>query len=215
MAELVLKMSVTVDGFVGGPNGEIDWIFQTMDDAATRWTVDNVWQAGFHAMGTRTFRDMASFWPTSTEVFAAPMNAIPKIVFTRNPARAPDAGETTTALAGATRRREARGEPTLPADPDTLKTWLQPVVANGADLTAEIARLKREASKDIIAHGGASFARSLVSLDLVDEYRLLVHPIALGHGLALFGALERPRNLKLVEVKPFPGGAAAHIYRKG
>jgi hypothetical protein len=45
MRKLILKMNITLDGFVGGPNGEIDWIFKTMSEDAKRWTVDKVWQA--------------------------------------------------------------------------------------------------------------------------------------------------------------------------
>ncbi|HEX2510308.1 MAG TPA: hypothetical protein VHK66_07275 [Microvirga sp.] len=67
MRQLVLKMSISVDGFVGGPGGELDWIFPTYDEGATAWTVDCLWQAGVHIMGSRTFHDMAAFWPSSTE----------------------------------------------------------------------------------------------------------------------------------------------------
>src|SRR5882762_6043023 len=81
--KLILKMSVSVDGFVGGPNGEIDWIFKSMDDKAAAWTLDKIWQAGVHIMGSRTFYDMAAYWPYSTEPFAAPMNEIPKMVFSK------------------------------------------------------------------------------------------------------------------------------------
>jgi dihydrofolate reductase len=60
--KLILKMSVSVDGFVGGPNGELDWIFRSLDKDATAWTIENLWQAGVHIMGSRTFRDMAAYW---------------------------------------------------------------------------------------------------------------------------------------------------------
>ncbi|HEX7928162.1 MAG TPA: hypothetical protein VF678_11255 [bacterium] len=66
MRKLVLKMSMTVDGFVCGPNGEIDWIFRGSDPSSREWMVGFIGQAGLHIMGSRTFHDMASFWPTST-----------------------------------------------------------------------------------------------------------------------------------------------------
>jgi dihydrofolate reductase len=81
LREVILKMSMSIDGFVGGPNGEIDWLFPTMDEEATAWTVENLREAGVHVMGSRTFRDMAAYWPTSMEPFAAPMNEIPKVYF--------------------------------------------------------------------------------------------------------------------------------------
>jgi dihydrofolate reductase len=83
------------------------------------------------------------------------------------------------------------------------------------DLEAEIAGLKRDPGKDIVAHGGATFARSLVRLGLVDEYQLLVHPVALGQGLPLFADLPSPLDLTLVGVTAFGSGAVAHVYRAG
>jgi dihydrofolate reductase len=65
----------------------------------------------------------------------------------------------------------------------------------------------------IIAHGGASFARSLVAAGLVDQYHLLMHPVALGKGLPVFSDLAAPRPLKLMSSKAFPGGSVAQIYR--
>jgi dihydrofolate reductase len=81
-------------------------------------------------------------------------------------------------------------------------------------LAEEVARLKHEPGKDILAHGGAAFAQSLVRLGLVDEYRLLVHPVALGRGLPLFSAIATPLDLELVDLKRFSGGAVAHVYTK-
>lgn len=83
MSKLVLLMQVSVDGFVAGPNGELDWIFKTMDSGATAWIVERLWKAGVHIMGSHTYQDMAAYWPSSTEPFAAPMNEIPKIVFSQ------------------------------------------------------------------------------------------------------------------------------------
>ena len=82
-------------------------------------------------------------------------------------------------------------------------------------LADEIGRLKQEPGKEIMAHGGAGFARSLVRLGLVDEYRLLIHPVALGSGLGLFSSLARPIDLKPISTIAFPGGAIAKIYRPG
>src|SRR5581483_3264798 len=107
-------MSVSADGFVAGPNGEIDWLFRSTDPVATAWTVATIRDVGVHIMGSRTFQDMAAYWPSSTEPFAAPMNDIPKVVFSRS-GRAGGAGQaaTTQALADARARAEA-----LPRQPD-------------------------------------------------------------------------------------------------
>jgi dihydrofolate reductase len=85
-------------------------------------------------------------------------------------------------------------------------------VASG-DLAEEVADLKAEDGKPIIAHGGASFARSLVAQGLIDQYDLLVHPVMLGKGLPVFSDLAMPRPLRLISSRAFPGGAVAQIYR--
>jgi dihydrofolate reductase len=201
MRNLILKMSISVDGYVGGPQAGIDWIFDTMDAEATAWTMDAIMKAGLHAMGSQTFYDMVSYWPTSTEPFAAPMNEIPKAVFSRkglDPAR-----PTSGAARDAVRQRKETAE--TPA----LATWTDVPVYTG-DLAEEIARLKAQPGKDIVAHGGAGFAQSLVQTGLIDEYMLLVHPVALGEGLRLF---PQRVNLRLVSVTAFPKGAVAHVYQ--
>jgi dihydrofolate reductase len=85
-------------------------------------------------------------------------------------------------------------------------------VASG-DLAEEIAKLKAQDGKPIIAYGGASFARSLVAQGLIDQYHLRVQPVALGKGLPLFSDLATPRQLKLMSSKAFPAGSVAQIYR--
>src|SRR5882762_2642505 len=194
--KLILKMSISVDGFVGGPNGEIDWIFKSTDDTAAAWTVDHIWQAGLHIMGSRTFQDMIAWWPYSKEPFAPPMNEIPKAVFTRKGSVIRNEELTTTALKNASAlNRDKTQDPALVARNEA--SWADAYVATG-DLTEEIIRLKQQPGKDILAHGGATFAQSLVRSGLIDEYQLLTHPIALGAGLPLFSSLPKPMDLMLV-----------------
>jgi dihydrofolate reductase len=130
-------------------------------------------------MGRVTYEEMSSVWPTSTSDFAAPMNEIPKVVFSKTLQRA---------------------------------EWPETRIASG-DLGEEIARLKQEPGKDLIAYGGASFDQALSRLGLVDEYRLMIQPAALGDGLALFRDLPAPMHLDLVEATTYPSGLAIHIYR--
>jgi dihydrofolate reductase len=210
MRKLILKMSISIDGFVGGAKDEVDWVFTAMDEGAIDWTMKSIWRAGLHIMGSRTFHDMASWWPSSKEVYAAPMNEIPKAVFSKNPSVTSAAPATTQALRDAVRVRgdaQAQG-----SDGANEESWRNARVMSG-DLTADIAQLKSEPGKDIIAHGGAGFARSLVRLGLVDEYQLLVQPVALGQGLPLFSELPKSIVLHLVSASTFPAGAVAHVYR--
>jgi len=215
MRKLIMKMSVSVDGFVGGPNGEIDWLLNSMDEDTTAWILDTIWNAGVHIMGSRTFQDMAAYWPYSEEPFAAPMNEIPKIVFSKkNLTELISANLTTVAYQNSVAFLKAEGQQLNHLQPQHLATWTNAKVANG-DLTDEIKRLKQQPGKDILAHGGASFMQSLAKADLIDEYRLLTHPVALGSGLPLFSALSKPLHLKLVGTTMFNSGAVAHVYRPG
>jgi riboflavin biosynthesis pyrimidine reductase len=86
------------------------------------------------------------------------------------------------------------------------------LIARG-ELAGEIAALKREPGKDMLAWGGAAFAQSLSRLGLVDEYRLILQPVALGDGLPLFKGLSTPLRLELIDAQTYPTGAALHIYR--
>jgi dihydrofolate reductase len=90
--------------------------------------------------------------------------------------------------------------------------WPQTRIARG-DLGEEIARLKREPDNDMIAYGGASFDQALSRLGLVDEYRLMIQPAALGAGLPLFKDLHAPLHLELIEATTYPTGVAIHVYR--
>lgn len=209
MRDLILKMSVSIDGFVGGPDGGIKWVFDS-DQEATAWIVKTVWNASLHIMGSRTFHDMAAYWPTSTEVFAPPMNQIPKAVFSRQGPAIINAVNTTAALRDA-RANSGTGHPAQ-LQPGA-ESWAKAYVASG-DLAEEVAKLKAKEGKPIIAHGGASFARSLIAQGLIDQYDLLVHPVALGKGLPVFSDLAMPRPLKLISSVAFPAGSVAQIYRR-
>jgi dihydrofolate reductase len=213
MRKLIMKMSISVDGFVCGPNGEANWIFKSTDEAARDWIVDLVWTAGIHIMGRKTFHDMAAYWPVSTEPFAPPMNEIPKGVFTRKGfSGIADPAQTTMALENAKQYRADRGLKETNTLSPAAATWKEARVFSG-DLATEIRQLKQEDGKPVFAHGGAGFMQSLAATGLIDEYYLLTHPVALGQGLPLFSGLAAPLDLKLVDVKPFPGGAIAHVYQ--
>jgi dihydrofolate reductase len=90
--------------------------------------------------------------------------------------------------------------------------WNNSRVARG-DLAEEISTLRHEPGGDIIAWGGASFAQALSRAGLVDEYRLVINPVALGDGLPLFKDLSAPIRLQLVEATAYTTGAVLHIYR--
>lgn len=190
MRKLQMKMSMSVDGFVAGVNGETDWIFKTGDEKSKAWAVEQSWEAGLIIMGRKSFEAMAPYWPTSTDPFAASMNEIPKAVFTKKGFKGFDPGHDHWPAAA---------------------SWANARVFDG-DLAGEIRELKAEQGKPIAAIGGAGFMRSLIAAGLVDEYRLVIHPVVLGAGLPIFNGLAKPSYLKLVDVKVFPGGTVVHTY---
>lgn len=193
MRKLILKMAMTLDGFVADQDGKADWMTRFQDESGAAWTVETLWGAGVHAMGSRSFLAMAGFWPTSKSPFAAPMNEIPKVVFTRQKSLQIPAGDENAASSNAA-------------------SWSAAQVVSG-DLAEEIQRLKAQDGKYILAHGGASFARSLVRLGLVDEFRLSVFPVAIGSGMPLFSELEKPQNLKLISTTLSKSGVVGQVYR--
>lgn len=194
MRDLILRMAISIDGSVSDLDGRNKWMFGA-DQEAKAWGVETVRNASLHIMGSRSFLAMANYWPTSTDQFAPPMNHIPKAVFTRQG----------PAILREVNKVSAQLQP-------GAESWADSYVASG-DLAKEIARLKAQAGKPTIAHGGVRFARSLVARGLVDQFALVVAPVALGGGLPLFSELIAPMPLTLVSSKAFPGGAVAQVYR--
>jgi dihydrofolate reductase len=95
----------------------------------------------------------------------------------------------------------------------TRTTWADSQIVGG-DLTEEISALTHNGQGEIIAHGGATFARALAAADLVDEYRLVVYPFAAARGAALFEAVTPGRPLQLHSCTRFPSGCVAMVYRR-
>lgn len=90
--------------------------------------------------------------------------------------------------------------------------WAGTRVASG-DLAEEIAALKNKPGGEIMAHGGAAFVQALSRHGLIDEYRLVILPVALGGGLPLFKDLPKPLRLQLASAQTFPDGTAIHVYQ--
>jgi dihydrofolate reductase len=177
MRNVVLMMSISIDGFVAGPHGHAGALPEP--EELKRWKLERVRRAGTHIMGRVTYEEMAAYWPTSADDYAAPMNEIPKVVFSKTLDEA---------------------------------TWPESSIARG-DLADEIATLRRQPGGEIIAWGGASLAQSLSRAGLVDEYILVIHPVAFGGGLAMFQDLSDALRLELLEARTFDTGTVLHVYK--
>jgi dihydrofolate reductase len=176
MASLVLKMSVSLDGYIAPTDGSTNWVAAGRSDDGASWNVETLSFANAHLVGAATYAGWATFWPSASGPFAKPMNEIPKVVFS-NSLTSADWGETTIAA---------------------------------GDLSEAVTRLKHErADGYLLAQGGVRFARSLVETGLIDEYRLVVHPVVLGAGERLFKA---PLSLEPLSTIAFSRGAVAHVF---
>ena len=209
MRELVLKMSMSLDGLsrapMAMPNGY---------SALTRRPRPGPWRLCGTLVriswAVASFHDMAAFCARLDHDIRAGDEPDPQ------------GGVFQTGMPVPRRRPRRPGTPgALDRAGDTQtgqlqpggESWAEAHVASG-DLAQEINKLKAATDgKPILAHGGARFARSLIAQNLVDVYALMIHPIALGKGLAIFSDLPAERRLKLVSSRAFPGGAVAQIYR--
>ena len=147
MRQVTLQMGMSLDGYVASDR-QHPGVAVPEDAELVRWKADRVAKAGAHLMGRTTYLEMASYWPHAAGAYAAPMNDIPKIVFSST-------------------LREA--------------SWPTTRIADG-DLAAEIATIKGEPGRDVMVHGGASFAAALAAQRLIDEYCLVIQPAAVGSG---------------------------------
>lgn len=187
MRKLKLQVQISTDGFVAGPNGELDWMTWNWDDKLKTYvdelheTVDTI------LLGRKMTDGFVSYWTDvvnnkidSPEYpFAQKMVDYPKVVFTK----------------------------TL-----DKSTWANTTLAKG-DIVEEVNKLKKQEGKDIIVYGGAGFVSSLIKNNLIDEYYLFINPTAIAKGLTIFGELENKFNLKLVKSKTFDCGIVVNNYK--
>ena len=185
MRKLILRISVSIDGFIEASNEKLDFA-KSRSPEGMAWVAEKIGQAGAHLMGRKAFCEMAPFWPTASGVLAKPMNETPKIVFSK------------------------KGFD--PSQASSAKGWMDSKVITG-DLAEGIADLKKQSGKDLIAHGGVEFAQNLVQTNLIDEFWLATHPVAAGRGFGLFEKLGKPLYLKLIDTKVFSTGAMVHVCR--
>ena len=186
MRKVIYSMSVSLDGFIAGPGGEIDW--SGPDDELHRFHNDRVRGQSAQLLGRRLYETML-YWegfaerePAATETtldFARIWQPLPKVVFSR----------TLTQVKG-THTRLAQGTP-----------------------AEELERLKAEPGEGDVGVGGAGLAAELIAAGLVDDFQLFVVPIALGAGTRFFLPLEHRIPLELVERREFARGVQYLRYR--
>ena len=185
MRTLVYPMSVSLDGFIAGPSGDISWT--APDPEQMRFHLEQVREVSTELMGRRLYEDMLVWeggegMPTDPESleWGTLWRAMPKIVFS-------------------TTLTEVRGNARLAT----------------SDVASEVARLKEQPGEGVVAVGGAGLAASLINLDLIDEYRMLVRPVLVGRGTPYFPPLGQQVPLELAETRRFSSGVEYLRYRRG
>ena len=185
MRKIIWTISVSVDGYMEGPNREIDW--HMVDDELHRHM--NGWLAGAGGFleGRVTYELMAQFWPTADQDPTAPPAVVefariwrdmPKVVYSRTLDRA-----------------------------DWNATVVHDVVP------AEVLALKARPGGDLVL-GGADLAAEFARHDLIDEYRLYVHPVVIGRGNQALHPSDAKVRLQLVETHTFGNGVVTLRYER-
>ena len=173
MRRLIYSMGVSLDGFIAGPDGEIDW--SAPDEELHRFHNEQARETGAHLYGRRLYEVMR-YWETAEE---RPSASEPELEFAR-------IWKDTPKVVFAKTLERVEGNATLVRD----------------NVAEEVARLKEQPGKDL-AVGGAGLASTLMKLGLIDEYRLFVSPVVLGGGTPYFPALDERIDLELVEIRTF------------
>lgn len=181
MARLTVYNSISLDGFFTGPGGDLGWAYEGGDDPEwTAFVAENA--SGGNAANDRllfgrvTYEMMAGYWPTP-----AAMEAMPAVAAGMNAMR--------KIVFSRTLRHAAWQNTTVLAGP----------------LASEVRRLKREAG-DIVIFGSGTIVAPLAAEGLIDEYQLIVCPIALGRGRTMFEKLGAPVSMMLRRSRAFRNG---------
>ena len=183
--KVLLSMQITLDGYVAGPNDEMDWMKESPDE----WSdlQKDLDESDTYLLGRKMYPGYSQYWqsvlknPSSNAddlKFAKLADKTQHIVFTKG---------------------------------DFKPDWKNTRVAH--DPPAEITSLKKQPGKNIIVWGGANFASNLIKLGLIDEIRLALNPTLLGKGKPLFGNVEERNNLELIDSRQMKSGVLVLRYK--
>lgn len=177
MKKVILDLAVTLDGFIEGPNGEIDWCIMDddMDFNSFLSQIDTIFY------GRVSYDSWGNFQPDADTSAAEKklwkeVHSKKKFVFS-------------------SQNRQ-----------DSNATFIN------SDITARVNEIKKQPGNDIWLYGGASLIKTFIQLDLVDTYRISVHPIVLGNGKPLFEDLKDRIRLQLLKTNVFKSGVVQLIY---
>lgn len=191
MRKLKLQIQITIDGFIAGPIGEMDWMVWDWDEELKKYVDDITAPVDCIVLGRKLAEGFIPHWanvaanPDNSEYAAGKkFTDTKKIVFSK----------------------------TLNTSDAVVGTWNNTFLANG-DIVEEVNQLKTQKGRDIIAYGGATFVSELIKYKLIDEFHLFVNPVATGKGMTIFSELESMQNLTLLESARFSCGIVVLKYK--
>ncbi len=189
MRNVFLYLTMTCDGFFSGPNGELDWMNQIPDQELNDDTVTffEGFDSGF--IGYPTASGLLPYWSSV--------------------AQNPSASKGERAIAQAVNKLH----PIILSNKEEKLEWENAellVVKSDHDLVEAVKKMKQQPGKDLGVPGGIRTAQTFVRLGLIDEYILMVHPVAIGNGKRVF--MDRV-NLELVSAKTYKSGVMRVCYR--
>jgi dihydrofolate reductase len=187
MRSLVYFMHASLDGFVAGTKGEMNWI--TVDDELFDFVSTMTDKADTALYGRVTYQMMEAYWPTAAEQPNASKHDKEHSVWYKNVSK-------------------------VVLSKTMNETGLVNTKVISDNLPENINKLKKEPGKNILIFGSPRASHSLLNAGLVDEFWIFVNPILLGQGIPLFKDVRDIVKLKLIESKTFTSGVIALHYKK-
>lgn len=186
MRKLKLQIQMTVDGFISGQNGEMDWMCFPWTADIINYVRDLTKPVDNIILGRKLAEGFIPHWEN---VVTNP----------ENPEYEGGLKYTTTAKVVFSR---------------TLKKsiWDNTEIANG-ELTEEITNLKNKEGNDIIVYGGGTFVSALIKNKLIDEFHLFINPVIIGKGMTIFQDVETMQRLSLISSRHFDCGIIVLVYK--
>jgi dihydrofolate reductase len=191
MKKIIVSMNLTLDGYISGPDSELDWHLNAWAPGMGRQLTLELSKADTILLGRVTYQAMESYWPDKAIDFMCPRDDIAYAVMMN-------------------RHRKAVVTKTL-----EKTNWNNTRFLRG-NIRTEINKLKRsreEQDKDIIIYGSGQLVTSLMKLKLVDEYQLWIHPVILGKGKPFFTISDKKIRFELLNSKSFESGVVLLHYK--
>jgi dihydrofolate reductase len=194
MRKLKLQVQITVDGYVGGPDGDHDWRIWNWDDKLKAF-----------AYPLRDVCDTILLGRKMAEVF------IPHFEDTVNNPQAKNADKASDEKFAYANKMVSMPKIVFSK---TMKTFDgKNVSVENGDLVTAIKNLKSKEGKDIIVYGGAGFVSSLIKEGLIDEFNIFVNPVMINKGLRIFDLLEHRQKLSLISATPYACGISVLVFK--